>query len=122
MAGSFHYVARAKQLSLLAVLFLLSLGLTPQATARCYNPAAIASRFEEQLREEQALTEKTAYSAFLQDGSGMQIGLFRWYDPNLQRWINRDPIGEAGGINLYDFVGNDPVNYQDAFGLETFLI
>lgn len=25
------------------------------------------------------------------------------YDPNLQRWIQRDPIGERGGINLYQF-------------------
>jgi RHS repeat-associated protein len=44
--------------------------------------------------------EKTAHTAFLQEGSGMQIGLFRWYDPNLQRWINRDPIGEAGGMSI----------------------
>ena len=31
--------------------------------------------------------------------------------------INRDPIGEAGGINLYGFVGNDPVNRIDSYGL-----
>jgi RHS repeat-associated protein len=41
---------------------------------------------------------------------------YRFYDPNLQRWINRDPIGEAGGINLYGFVGNDPVNWIDPLG------
>ena len=42
---------------------------------------------------------------------------YRWYDPNLQRWLNRDPIQEAGGINLYGFVGNGPVNGVDPLGL-----
>jgi hypothetical protein len=42
---------------------------------------------------------------------------FRFYEPNLQRWLNQDPIGEAGGINLYGFVGNDPINLWDLFGL-----
>lgn len=40
-----------------------------------------------------------------------------FYDPGLQRWINRDPIGEEGGINLCGFVGNDPLNGVDALGL-----
>jgi hypothetical protein len=43
--------------------------------------------------------------------------LFRFYDPNLQRWINRDPIAEWGGLNLYSQVRNDPLNAADAFGL-----
>ena len=28
----------------------------------------------------------------------------RFYEPNFGRWLNRDPMGEAGGINLYGFV------------------
>jgi RHS repeat-associated protein len=44
---------------------------------------------------------------------------FRFYDPNLQRWLNRDPIAELGGINLYDYVANNPINYFDPFGLVT---
>ena len=43
---------------------------------------------------------------------------FRFYDPNLQRWLNRDPLGEAGGINLYQYAGNSPVNFVDAYGLQ----
>jgi len=33
-------------------------------------------------------------------------------------WLNRDPIGEMGGINLYDYVANDPVNKVDPLGLQ----
>ena len=45
----------------------------------------------------------------------------RMYDPNLQRWIQRDPIGEQGGINLYQFVGNNPISRVDPLGL-TYLV
>jgi uncharacterized protein RhaS with RHS repeats len=33
--------------------------------------------------------------------------------------MNRDPLGEEGGINLYGFVENDPVNNVDPEGLQT---
>jgi len=51
--------------------------------------------------------------------SGMVYYLYRFYSPQLGRWINRDPIEEAGGINLYGFVGNDGVNHVDILGLVT---
>ena len=41
---------------------------------------------------------------------------YRWYSPSLGRWINRDPIEESGGMNLYGFVGNDGVNRTDVLG------
>ena len=42
---------------------------------------------------------------------------YRDYSPSLARWLNKDPLGEAGGVNLYGFVGNDGVNWVDALGL-----
>ncbi len=33
-------------------------------------------------------------------------------------WLNRDPIQELGGLNLYAYVGNDPINFIDLFGLD----
>jgi RHS repeat-associated protein len=50
--------------------------------------------------------------------SGQYYYGYRYYQPNLQRWLNRDPIAEAGGIDLYKFVGNSPINWIDPFGLE----
>lgn len=40
----------------------------------------------------------------------------RFYDPNLQRFVNRDPLGEAGGINLFAFAGNRPTYGIDPWG------
>jgi RHS repeat-associated protein len=54
--------------------------------------------------------------------SGFSMYLYRAYDPHLQRWLNQDPIQEAGGINLYQYVGNDPINNIDPLGLWTFEI
>jgi RHS repeat-associated protein len=76
------------------------------------------------------------------ENSGLYYYLYRFYDPNLQRWPNRDPVLEEGfeasrwgnmrgydylfqvlqiqptdGPNLYDFVINDPIDEIDNFGL-----
>jgi len=40
----------------------------------------------------------------------------RFYDPWLGRWLSPDPIEERGGINLYCFAANDPINNVDALG------
>ena len=42
---------------------------------------------------------------------------YRFYSPMMGRWITRDPLGETGGINLYGFVGNNPINSLDTLGL-----
>ncbi len=59
---------------------------------------------------------------------GFQSGLYdpdtglvqfraRWYDPSTGRWLSKDPILLEGGLNLYAFCGNDPVNFRDPWGL-----
>ena len=42
---------------------------------------------------------------------------YRYYRVDVGRWINKDPIGEAGGPNVYGFVANSPVNAGDLLGL-----
>jgi RHS repeat-associated protein len=41
----------------------------------------------------------------------------RMYSPTLGRFMQTDPIGYSGGANLYAYVGNDPLNNTDPFGL-----
>jgi len=39
-----------------------------------------------------------------------------FYDPGTQRWLNRDPFGEIGGINMHEYVGNQPISNLDPDG------
>jgi RHS repeat-associated protein len=41
----------------------------------------------------------------------------RFYAPESGRFLSRDPIGEQGGMNLYGYVLNDPINRFDPLGL-----
>jgi hypothetical protein len=40
-----------------------------------------------------------------------------FYSPSTGRWLSRDPVGEAGGKNIYGFIGGSPVNGHDRLGL-----
>jgi RHS repeat-associated protein len=50
------------------------------------------------------------------------LGLYfykaRFYAPRIGRFLQTDPIGSLGGLNLYAYVRNDPVNFSDPFGLQ----
>ena len=49
--------------------------------------------------------------------SGFYYNWHRYYDPGTGLYVTPDPIGLAGGINLYALCGGDPVNEIDPFGL-----
>jgi len=48
---------------------------------------------------------------------GLVMARHRVYDPDLGRWLSRDPIQETGGLNLYGYACNDPINQVDLDGL-----
>ncbi|MGI5869484.1 MAG: RHS repeat-associated core domain-containing protein, partial [Kiritimatiellia bacterium] len=50
--------------------------------------------------------------------TGLYYYGYRFYDPTMHRWLNRDPIEEKGGVNLYAFCRNDGLNLFDVMGLE----
>jgi len=55
-------------------------------------------------------------SEFFDDETELVYYNYRYYNPNLGRWINRDPIEEEGGWNLYVMVGNNTSNHWDFLG------
>ncbi|MDP3478235.1 MAG: RHS repeat-associated core domain-containing protein [Desulfoprunum sp.] len=49
--------------------------------------------------------------------TGLHYNWNRFYDPETGRYVSADPIGLAGGMNLYAYVQNDPINWIDPEGL-----
>ena len=54
---------------------------------------------------------------YFDSDTGLYYYGYRFYAPALMRWLNRDPIEEDGGLNLYGFCGNNMVSFYDALGL-----
>ena len=91
------------------------------STSDCYPidwPAQIMSTFYE---VPPSVTGPRSWFGTLleekRDGSGLLYMRNRYYDPKQGRFTQEDPIGLAGGLNLYGYANGDPVNFSDPFGL-----
>jgi RHS repeat-associated protein len=63
---------------------------------------------------------ETLFGAYRYDApTGLYQVRNRYFHSKLGRWSTRDPIAENGGINLYQFVSNDPIDHFDPFGLSS---
>ena len=64
-----------------------------------------------------AATNQFRFSSEYYDSeTGLVYYNYRYYSPTLGRWLSRDPIMEAGGWNLYNGMGNNPICYIDSNG------
>jgi RHS repeat-associated protein len=54
--------------------------------------------------------------------TGLHYNYFRYYNPQTGRYITPDPIGLEGGINLFVYVGENPVNWIDPEGLDVLFV
>jgi len=49
--------------------------------------------------------------------TGWYSNFYRTYDPSTGRYLEPDPIGLPGGLNLYRYAWNNPITFRDPFGL-----
>ena len=79
------------------------------------------SPFGKQTAKHGSLTDDFDYrfsSEVFESKTGLVSYNFRFYSPELGKWLTRDLISERGGVNLYSFVSNKPINYYDFLGNE----
>jgi RHS repeat-associated protein len=54
---------------------------------------------------------------YTEEETGLVYYGYRYYQPEVGRWVSRDPIEERGGDNVYVFVNNSAILYHDTLGL-----
>ncbi len=54
---------------------------------------------------------------YMHQPSGLNLTKHRAYKTNFGRWISRDPIGEEGDTNLFNYCGGNPISFKDPLGL-----
>jgi RHS repeat-associated protein len=67
-------------------------------------------------------TNRQGFTGHIEDETGLTYMQARYYDPVIGRFLSPDPTGYADGLNVYAYVGNDPVNRTDPTGNFAFLI
>jgi RHS repeat-associated protein len=84
-----------------------------------YGPFAEPIRVSGSMADAQPIRFSTKYTD--RESDLLYYG-YRYYNPSTGRWLNRDPLQEEGGSNLYGFVGNDPPRLIDGDGRDIRLI
>ena len=63
-----------------------------------------------------------ASTKYFDKETGLYYYGYRFYSPDLRCWLTRDPLGEAEGLNLYEFVQNNPMAKFDPLGEAAFMV
>jgi len=66
-----------------------------------------------------ATTNSFSYTGRELDATGLYFYRARYYNQSIGRFISEDPIGFAGGINLYGYAGQNPISLKDSSGLQS---
>lgn len=60
------------------------------------------------------------HSGLTPSATTVSVLRFRYYSTSTGRWLSRDPLGEAGGLNLYGFVDGNAISLCDKDGLRKY--
>jgi RHS repeat-associated protein len=63
-----------------------------------------------------SLTDFRYAGMFYDQQDGLYLTNYRAYEPRKARWLSRDPLKEAAGVNLYSYAGEEPLNRTDSLG------
>ena len=85
------------------------------------TPAYAYDPYGNPLQTTAQVTDKGYAGMFTNKDSGLNLTLYRGYNPNTGRWLSRDPVGEEADPDrtLYSYVGGDAINLNDPLGLQT---
>lgn len=85
-----------------------------------YAPYGGTVGSDEEAGEVNNLMQRTyRYSGKEMDATGLVYYGWRYYQPELGRWLSSDPAGDADGLNFFAFVRNSPISHKDEEGLFT---
>ena len=73
--------------------------------------------FGEGIGNDPGSQNKQGYTGHIEDETGLTYMQARYYDPVIGRFLSADPIGYADQLNLYAYVGSDPINQSDPTGM-----
>jgi RHS repeat-associated protein len=84
----------------------------------CYKRNTLISPLEKFLLLEHQSSNPFQYTGREEDGTGLEYYRARYYGPAFQRFVSEDPIRfQSGDLNLFAYVGNNPINRFDPLGL-----
>ena len=123
LAGRFRYNGVSKNLALLAdrigtTMVAVQPNGTPELNAQYFDRSPFGS-LEGATGTGGTVNPETGFGGATtpNQSGGFTYLRNRWYDPQTGRFLTQDPIGLAGGVNLYAYAGNNPVMFTDPFGL-----
>ena len=88
-------------------------------TTHCSSYGPLPDSSAQPLTDATQLAQSMVWRGHRIDPTGFYYVGHRYYEPTSGRWLSCDPLGFAASTSLYEFCGNDPLNFFDPDGLQS---